>query len=56
MTSTNKYEWQYVYTKGGNVVFPASSTPGPYEVRLVRSESIHLAASNPVTVSDNCQQ
>ena len=51
-----KYEWQYVYTKGGNVVFPASSTPGPYEVRLVRSESIHLAASNPVTVSDNCQQ
>jgi hypothetical protein len=49
------YEWQSVYTVGGNVVFPASSTPGQYEVRLVRDGN-HLAASNPVTVSNECPQ
>jgi hypothetical protein len=50
----SEYEYQSVYTVGGNVVFPASSTPGQYEVRLVRNNSIHLAASNPITVQDGC--
>jgi len=49
-----KYEWQYVATAGGSVVFPASSTPGQYEIRLVRRKSIHLAASQPITVSNDC--
>jgi hypothetical protein len=48
------YEWQYVLTTGGNVVFPAPSTPGEYEVRLVRESSIHLVASNPITVQEGC--
>ncbi len=52
-TEYASYKWQYVQTTGGNAVFPAPSTPGDYEVRLVR-DSIHLAASNPVTVSDSC--
>jgi len=48
------YDYQSVYTVGGRVVFPAPSTPGQYEVRLVRSGSIHLVASNPITVQDGC--
>jgi len=52
-TEYEKYQWQKVYTTGGNVVFAAPETPGPYEVRLVRN-SAHLAASNPVTVQDGC--
>jgi hypothetical protein len=52
-TEYRKYQWQLVYTTGGNVVFAAPETPGPYEVRLVRN-SAHLAASNPVTVQDGC--
>ena len=52
-TEYSSYKWQNVSTVGGNAVFPASSTPGEYEVRLVRS-STHLAASNPITVSNDC--
>jgi hypothetical protein len=52
-TEYSKYQWQYVETVGGNVVFAAPETPGAYEVRLVRN-SAHLAASNPVTVRDGC--
>jgi hypothetical protein len=48
------YEYQSVSTVGGRVVFPAPSTPGEYEVRLVRGWSTHLAASNPITVRDGC--
>jgi len=50
------YEWQFVNTVGGSVIFPAASTPGEYEARLVRSMSIHLAASQPITVSNDCPQ
>jgi hypothetical protein len=52
-TEYREYQWQDVYTVGGNVVFAAPETPGAYEVRLVRNSS-HLAASNPVTVQDGC--
>jgi len=48
------YEYQWVNTVGGNVVFPAPSTPGEYEIRLVRSLGVHLAVSNPITVQDGC--
>ena len=55
-TEYGNYPWQKVYTTGGSAVFAAPETPGPYEVRLVREHSIHLAASNPVTVSNDCPQ
>jgi hypothetical protein len=54
-TEYRNYPWQYVYSVGGSAIFAAPEPPGPYEVRLVRN-SIHLAASNPVTVSNDCPQ
>jgi hypothetical protein len=54
-TEYSEYPWQYVHTLGGGAVFPAPETPGMYEVRLVR-KGINLASTNPVTVSNDCQQ
>ena len=54
-TEYREYQWQYVQTVGGSAIFAAPETPGPCEVRLVRN-GIHLAASNPVTVSNDCPQ
>jgi hypothetical protein len=47
------HEWNYVSTVGGSVIYPAPSSPGEYQVRLIRSGT-HLAVSNPITVSNDC--
>jgi hypothetical protein len=48
-----KYEWDHVNTVGGRRIFPAPSTPGEYEFRLVR-DNTHLAVSQPITVQGDC--
>jgi hypothetical protein len=49
----SQYEWEYISTASGNLVFPAPDTSGEYEVRLLRSGN-HLAVSAPIQVSTTC--
>lgn len=50
-----KNQYNNVSTAGGHLIFPAPSTPGEVEVRLLR-DGIHLAVSQPITVSNDCPQ